>query len=119
MTDGAPALSRAEAEAVVAAKTAPRVTEEAIEAKIAAVEYVQVGQVMTLCLIHMQNGWVQTGASAPTSPANFDAEVGQRIAYDEAFTPLRKLEGYLLREELHRAAERQKRRDERGAAAPE
>jgi hypothetical protein len=92
-----PNLTLAEAQAVVATKTAPRVTIESIEAKIEKVEYHGLEGLMTLCVITMKNGWKQTGVSAPVSIANFDPEVGKRYAYDNAFKPLWQLEGYLLR----------------------
>ena len=99
-----PALTLDEAKAVVATKTAPRVTEESIKAKIKSVDYttLAIGETLgTLCIITMQNGWVSTGFTAPVSTENFDAEVGKRYAYDNAFKPLWQLEGYLLRETLH------------------
>lgn len=101
-----PALTLDEAKAVVATKTAPRVTEESIKAKIARVDYHLVGAagLGTICVITMQNGWLSTGFSAPASAENFDPEVGRRYAFDNAFKPLWQLEGYLLREALHRAA---------------
>lgn len=98
---GQPALSRASAEAVVSTKTAPRITKESIEAKIASVDYQIVGDVLTICVITLRNGWRQVGKSAPASAANFDREVGMRFAYDDAFNPLWTLEGYLLRDRLH------------------
>lgn len=99
-----PKLSLDEAKAIVATKTAPRVTEESIKAKIDNVHYetfIMNGSPGTLCVITMKNGWMSTGFSAPASVANFDADVGKRYAYDNAFKPLWQLEGYLLRETLH------------------
>lgn len=95
-----PKLSLDEAKAVVATKTAPRVTEESIKAKIDGVEYRMIDGFGTLCIIRMKNGWTSTGFSAPADIRNFDAEVGKRYAYDNAFKPLWQLEGYLLRERL-------------------
>ena len=100
-----PTLSLDEAKAVVASKTAPRVTEESIKAKIEYVEYQSVGPeggqlTGTLCIITMKNGWLSTGFSAPADPRNYDFEVGKRYAYDNAFKPLWQLEGYLLRDTL-------------------
>jgi hypothetical protein len=95
-----PKLSLNEAKAVVATKTAPRVTEESIKAKIASVGYHPILPLGTLCVITMKNGWIATGFSAPASVENFDAEVGKRYAYDNAFKSLWQLEGYLLRETL-------------------
>lgn len=103
-----PKLSLDEAKAVVATKTAPRVTEESIKAKIENVYYetLALGTAPgTLCIIVMKNGWMSTGFSAPADPRNFDAEVGKRYAYDNAFKPLWQLEGYLLREQLNNEEE--------------
>ena len=100
-----PSLSLDEAKAVVATKTAPRVTEESIRAKIAKVDFVGVAETGTLCVITMKNGWTSTGFSAPADARNFDEEVGKRYAYDNAFKPLWQLEGYLLRERLSAAEE--------------
>jgi len=99
-----PKLTLDEAKAVVAAKIHPRVTEESIKAKITDVNYetIVMGETIgTLCIIIMQNGWMSTGFSAPADTRNFDKDVGQRYAYDNAFKPLWHLEGYLLRETLH------------------
>lgn len=94
-----PKLSLDEAKAVVATKTAPRVTEDSIKAKIERVDYVAHGM-LTICIITMKNGFMVSGVSAPASSANFDPEVGKRYAYDNAFKQLWPLEGYLLREKL-------------------
>lgn len=99
-----PALTLDDAKAVVATKIHPRVTEESIKAKIASVEYLSPKPFTTLCVITMKNGWVSTGFSAPADVRNFDAEVGERYAYDNAFKPLWQLEGYLLRDQLANAA---------------
>ena len=100
--DAPPALdSLVEARRMVETKTAPRVTEEAIRSKIAAVEYLT-HDTTTICFITMRNGWRSMGTSTPASAENYDAEIGRRYAYDQAFRPLWQLEGYLLRETLHR-----------------
>ena len=81
--------------------TAPRVTLESMEAKIADCVYIQPhGTVLTLCLIVMRNGFYVVGESAPASPENFDAELGRKFAYDNAIRQLWKLEGYALRDRL-------------------
>src|SRR5262245_49131337 len=98
MTDE-PKLTLDEAKAVVATKTAPRVTEESIKARIDKVEYLTHGR-LTICVVTMRNGFMSIGKSAPASPANFDAEVGKRYAYEDAFKPLWALEAYLLLERL-------------------
>ena len=93
-----------EAKAIVETKTAPRVTQESIENKIAKVEFTLTEGLLTICIITMTNGFMVHGVSAPASPTNFDAEVGKRYAFDNAFKQLWQLEGYLLREKLAREA---------------
>ncbi|RVT96420.1 hypothetical protein EOD42_14460 [Rhodovarius crocodyli] len=73
----------------------PRVTKEHIEAQIMTVDYIYEGQ-LTICIISMKNGFRLVGKSAPADPANFNAEVGQRYAYEDAFRQAWPLEGYLL-----------------------
>ncbi|KAA0122147.1 hypothetical protein CIW48_19295 [Methylobacterium sp. P1-11] len=96
---GEPALSLGETQAIVETKTAPRVTEASIKAKIADVEYFRVRH-LTICIITLQNGFFVEGHSAPAAPENYDQGVGERYAYDNAFRQLWPLEGYLLREQL-------------------
>jgi hypothetical protein len=103
-----PSLTTEGAKAVVATKTAPRVTEDSIKTKIALVAYERpfaANPQLTVCAITMRNGFVVLGKSAPASPANFDQEVGKRYAYDDAFKQLWAFEGYLLRELLAKDSE--------------
>ena len=83
--------------------TAPRVTLESMEAKIVSEDYVVHEGILTLCILKMQNGFYVVGESAPASPANFDAELGRKFAYENAIRQLWKLEGYALREKLANA----------------
>jgi hypothetical protein len=94
-----PKLSIEETRDIVETKTAPRVTEASIKARIKNVDYLYFQQ-LTIAIITMTNGFMVQGVSAPASAANFDAEVGKRYAYDNAFKQLWMLEGYLLREKL-------------------
>lgn len=81
--------------------TAPRITPEHIGRCIVRAQYHQFpGTTVTVCALHLQNGFVVTGESACASPENFDPELGRRIAYDNAKEKIWMLEGYLLRERL-------------------
>jgi hypothetical protein len=93
------ALIATEAESAANA-TAPRVTLDSMEAKIVHVEYIVIDNILTLCVLKMQNGFYVVGESAPASPANFDPELGQKFAYENAIRQLWKLEGYSLRDQL-------------------
>ena len=104
-------------------KTAPRVTPARIEAVIASEHYFTatealVGQtrgpewqgtpaaldLLTFCVLVLRNGFTVTGESACASPENFDAEIGRKIARQNAVQKIWTLEGYLLKQMLHEAA---------------
>jgi hypothetical protein len=59
---------------------------------------------LTLYIIVLKNGFVVTGESACASPENYDAEIGRKIARDNARNKIWALEGYLLRSKLAAAA---------------
>ncbi len=88
-----------EAQAIVAKKTAPKVTKDSIEAKIKEVRYVTDG-ITTICIIEMESGFKVIGHSTPASPANYDYNVGMSYAFENAFKQLWQLEGYVLCEKL-------------------
>jgi hypothetical protein len=84
---------------------APRVTPADLDAKIASEQYhVFPGTTLTVCCLVLQNGYAVTGQSAAASPANFDKEIGRKIARADAREKIWPLEGYLLRERLNQAA---------------
>lgn len=76
---------------------APRLTPEQIDRTVIATEYHVFGGLLTVCVLTLRNGFMVTGESAPASKANFDEELGQKIAYDNARGKIWALEGYLLR----------------------
>lgn len=81
--------------------TAPRITPERIEEVISAETYHHFeGTTVTICLLTLQNGYNVVGESACADPANFNSELGQRIARDNAKQKIWALEGYLLRDQL-------------------
>jgi hypothetical protein len=102
--------------------TAPRVTPADLAANIASAHYftafdgAQLGQyggistdapgaipalsLLTFCVLVLRNGFTVTGESACASPENFDAEVGRKIAFENAKQKMWPLMGYALRERL-------------------
>lgn len=56
--------------------------------------------VMTVCFLVMRNGFVIIGKAAPASPENFNAELGQKLAYEDAVKQAWSLMGYALRDRL-------------------
>lgn len=57
-------------------------------------------RVLTICLMVTRNGFTIIGKSAPASPENFDRELGEKLAYEDAVRQLWPLMGYALRERL-------------------
>lgn len=56
---------------------------------------------LTFCVLVLKNGFTVTGESACASPENFDAEIGRKIARQNAVNKIWLLEGYLLKQRLH------------------
>lgn len=105
--------------------TAPRVTAADIEAEIASEHYFTAAdgyrsapcfdpngqptdclpppaplELLTFCVLVLRNGFTVTGESACASPENFDAEIGRRIARENAVNKVWPLLGFRLRDKL-------------------
>lgn len=84
---------------------APRLTPADIDAAIAGEQYhVFEGTTLTVCCLTLKNGFTVTGESAAASPENFDREIGQKIARQNARDKIWALEGYRLKQQLADAA---------------
>lgn len=92
--------------------TAPRVTPADIEANIASEYFFTANQcvpafkvetdaqalrLLTFCVLVLHNGFTVTGESACASPENFDAELGRKIARENAVNKIWPLMGYELK----------------------
>lgn len=55
---------------------------------------------LTVCVLVLKNGFTIVGKSACASPENYDAELGYKIARDDARRQIWALEGYRLRSHL-------------------
>ena len=55
---------------------------------------------LTFCVLVLRNGFTVTGESACASPENFDAELGRKIARQNAMQKIWPLMGYELRSQL-------------------
>lgn len=81
--------------------TAPRLTTALIDAAIKGEDYHIFGDTcLTVCCLTLQNGFTVTGESACASPENFNAEIGRKIARENARNKIWMLEGYLLKQQL-------------------
>jgi hypothetical protein len=84
--------------------TSNRLKPEDIDGAISDVKYHQFdGTTLTVCCIVLKNGYCVTGESAAVDPLNFNASIGRQVAFKNAREKIWSLEGYLLRESLHRA----------------
>lgn len=81
----------------------PRVTLDSIKEKITLIEYLHptCHPTMTIAVIRMENGFVILGKSAPASPENYNKDLGEKFAVEDAIRQAWQLEGYLLREQLY------------------
>lgn len=104
--------------------TAPRVTPADLEANITSEHYFTAADgiratahddfvaasadskgsplgLLTFCVLVLRNGFTVTGESACASPENFDAELGRKIARQNAVNKVWPLMGYALKDALH------------------
>ena len=58
---------------------------------------------LTFCVLVLRNGFTVTGESACASPENFDAEIGCKIARQNAEQKIWPLLGFLLKQKLSEA----------------
>ena len=112
-----------EQEIQVRASNAPRVTLADIEAEIASEYYFTAREgawasqglageamekftlpqslsLLTFCVLVLRNGFTVTGESACVSPENFDAEIGRKIARQNAIAKMWPLMGFALADSL-------------------
>lgn len=83
-----------EAEIQAKGLNAPRLTPQLIDDTIVAEAYhVFPGTTLTVCALTLRNGFQATGESAAASPANFDEQIGRKIARDNARAELARVTG--------------------------
>lgn len=83
---------------LLAASPTERITKEYMQTRIRDKEFTRLGQTITHCRIILDNGYSVSGESACVNPENYNQEIGERIAYDNAFNQLWPLFGFLLAE---------------------
>lgn len=68
--------------------------------------FTRIGGTVTHCRIILDNGFSVSGESACVNAENYNQEIGERIAYNNAFRQLWPLFGFLLAEKnrLNKAA---------------
>ena len=83
-------------------KTPNRVALADIEANIESVEFLrpEADPLFTIAVIKLKNGFIVTGESAAADPENYNREVGEKFARQNAVGKVWPLMGYALREKL-------------------
>lgn len=79
---------------------APRLRPADIDAVIKEAKFHRLTDVLTICVLTLANGYTVTGKSACASPENYNEEVGNKVAYEDAREQVWPLEGYLLKQRL-------------------
>jgi len=80
---------------------APRLNPQHINNTIKKAEFHRLTDVLTVCVLTLQNGFTVTGESACASPENYDQQIGEKIAKENAREKIWALEGYLLKQRLY------------------
>jgi hypothetical protein len=98
-------VSNEKLDELLAASPAPRVTKEGIQSRIAITSFHHLVDVptVTICNIVLDNGYSVRGESACVNLENYNEEIGNKIAFDNAFSKLWPLYGFLLAEDNLRA----------------
>lgn len=111
-----------EQEIQIKADKGPRVTPAALQAEIASEHFftarngvfgagepgslthseIPALSLLTFCVLVLRNGFTVHGVSACASPENYNAEIGRRIARENAEREIWPLLGFRLRDELAR-----------------
>lgn len=79
-------------------------TQNDIDAKIKDVKFtiLEDGRT-TICNLYLENGFTVRGESSCVSKDNFNKDIGEQIALENAKNKVWELEGYLLAEDIHRS----------------
>jgi hypothetical protein len=93
-------LAEAQQKVVEEAK-APKITLKGIIDKVVKREFFYSG-LFTVCVVTLANGFKVVGTAGCASPDNYNADIGNTFAYEDALKKIWSLEGYLLREQLHK-----------------
>lgn len=86
--------------ALVATLPERKLTKEFLESEIDKTEYNRLGGTITHCTITTKSGFTFTGESACVDPNNFNQEIGEKFAYEQAFEKMWTPYGFWLHKAL-------------------
>lgn len=89
---------------VVTPSMGPKITPSDIEANIVKVQYQVFEGRLTICVITLKNGFLVTGESSCVDAANFNKELGEQFAKEQAIDKIWGFMGYALRDKLYGAS---------------
>lgn len=102
MTSSPKIISNSELDELLASSPAERVTPEFMQSRISKTEFTRLADsTVTHCRITLDNGFGVSGESACVNPENYNQQIGEKIAYDNAFRQFWPLFGFLLAEKNH------------------
>lgn len=87
-----------ELDAAIASLPGEKVTMEAMEARIVDTAFIRVGDTVTLCSLTLDNGYSVRGESACVDKSNYNQDIGEKLARNQAVGKLWPLFGFLLAE---------------------
>lgn len=112
-------MSRVSEEELATKSVAPRVTQQMLDDNIIETHFLNIGHsivmagngdgedfchesldLLTFCVVVLQNGFTVTGQSACASPDNYNKDIGERLALADAKNKIWALMGYELRSQL-------------------
>ena len=94
-------------------------TESDVESVIQSVHYNHLkGSTLTICVIKTNSGFTVTGTSACVNPDAYDEEVGEELAYKQAFEKLWEFEAYLLKYTQYQLSRAKKEREAMDKGVP-
>ena len=80
---------------------APRLTPDIIDSLIKEKSFHRLTDVLTVCVLTLQNEFTVTGESACASPANYNQQIGEDIAFTNARDKIWQFAGYALKQKLY------------------
>lgn len=95
----APRVSLSDIEAAISARYDLNASEAIAALDMPAIEPLEL---LSVCILVLQNGFTIIGKSAPASAENFNAELGRKLAYEDAIRQCWPLMGFALRDRLSR-----------------
>ena len=77
-----------------------KLTKDYLDSLVVQTNYIH-NDLLTICILTLKNGFKVIGQSSCISADNYNTIIGETVAYQNAFSQLWTLEGYLLKQRLY------------------